>query len=160
MKRVFPALLGLSVGVLACYGILQFTSGRAVAQAPPLPEISHFKCYTIMKGQLLKYDPPLVLQDRLQEPFHEEHVSQARSKYICTPVSKNGSPIFQPDLQLQMYAITGSAFPKNQRPHMVLKSLNPHFPDEEIDVVKPAFLLVPALKAPPPPPPDCLIICG
>jgi hypothetical protein len=40
---------------------------------------------------------------------------------------------------------------------MTLQSLNPHFPDEQVEILKPAFLLVPALKVPPP---DCLVICG
>jgi hypothetical protein len=162
MRKWLPVLLGLVVGLAAGYGSLMSMGGIAVAQQP-LPDVGHYKCYTITPTKTVKFDPPLPLKDQ----FDEEAIKQARSKYLCAPVSKDGSPIFNPETFLKMYAITGPAMPKNQRPHLLLKSLNLHFPDEEVDVVKPSFLLVPTLKEQPGDGGgggggggDCLIICG
>jgi hypothetical protein len=142
MKKWLPAVLGVAVGVSACYGVLQLMGGTAVAQQHLF--VDHYKCYSIWPEQTEKFAPPL----RLKDQFEAEELKHVRSKFICAPVSKEGSPIVSPEIHLKMYQIVEArAFPKNERPHVKLHSLNEHFQDEEVDVVKPSFLLVPTLKS-------------
>jgi len=134
-------LLGVGVGIFSGYGVSLFMGGAAVAQTP-LPDVGHYRCYLSIPNRTITFAPPLSLQDE----FKQDTISTARARYACVPVSKDGSPIFNPDVQLMMYGIVGPAFPAKQRPHLSLQSLNPHFPPEEVTLIKPAFLLVPSVK--------------
>jgi hypothetical protein len=105
----------------------------------------HYKCYLIKPQQKVDFpnpnSPNLLLLD---DQFEREQVRRLISRLLCTPVSKDGSPITT-DIHLKAYQIIPSK-PLDPRPVVGLQSLNPHFPPEEVVVVKPVFLLVPTQK--------------
>jgi hypothetical protein len=139
MKRWFSIVLGLVLGVCASYAVSWLTGSDAVAQLTP---VDHYKCYKITPKQNVAVALTLVDQ------FETESVTKVQSRFICAPVSKNGSPVFNQDVHLKMYRVLGAkAIPKDQRPLINLTSGNPDLPNEQnVEVVRPLFLLVPNTK--------------
>lgn len=68
------------------------------------------------------------------------------SRLLCAPVSKEGSPVNNPDIHLKAYEIIPA--PPLDPPALVnLFPLNDHLPPEfDVRVIQPLFLLVPTIK--------------
>jgi len=123
--------------LLAIFALMSL-GGLAHAQLTP---VDHYKCYLIEPPS--QVPGPLLLSDQFDP---QEAVELLVSRLLCAPVSKEGSPVNNPDIHLKAYEIF-PAPPLNPPALVNLFPLNDHLPPEfDVRVIRPLFLLVPTIK--------------
>lgn len=142
MKTMTRIMVIVAVMALVSVGGVGIVNAQEIT-AP----VDHYKCYLIRPSQTVNF-PNAVLPKplELKDQFEDEQVRKLISRLICAPVSKENSPINNPDIHLKAYQIIPSKPLKQPRPKVELNSLNPHLPQETVEVLKPVFLLVPTTK--------------
>jgi hypothetical protein len=135
MTRIGKIGLKVKLFLLTTFALMTL-GGLAHGQVVP---VDHYKCYLIEPQS--QVPGPLLLSDQ----FRDEVVDVLISRLLCAPVSKEGSPINNPDIHLEAYEIPA---PPLDPPALVnLFSLNDHLPPElGVRVIRPLFLLVPTRK--------------
>lgn len=126
--------------VLGVAGLLAWVLAPAAAQA----QLDHYKCY---QGKDLKNPKFIKLKckdntgPQTVDQFSNECVDVQKVKFVCNPVSKNGSTINDPDAHLICYQIKGAKFkpgPKVQ--------VSTQFQVSQFEVRKAKLLCVPGTK--------------
>jgi hypothetical protein len=132
--KLRPALV---LGVLALFA---WVLAPAAAEA----QLDHYKCY---QGKDLK-NPKFVKRQckkntgvQTVDQFSNECVDVQKVKFICNPVSKNGSTIFDDTAHLICYQIKGAKFKPGPK---VLVSTQ--FQESRFEVKKAKLLCVPGTK--------------
>jgi len=114
-------------------GTFVATTGVAAFGASTAPTIDHYKCYEA-KG----YSPRETVH--LEDQFGKEpKVRVGKPAFFCTPVSKNGEGILNPEVHLTCYEIEG----KGEKRDVVVEN---QFGEQTLTVEEPELLCVPSGK--------------
>lgn len=104
-----------------------------------LPTADSFKCYQgkdLKTPKLQKLKCPTGVET--SDQFTTECVDLQKLKYVCVPVSVNGSPILDPSAYLTCYQIKGAALAP--RPSV---EVNTQFQTSQFELKKPKLICVP-----------------
>jgi parallel beta-helix repeat protein len=130
-----------SVEVYNQFGSQNFTVSDPVMLAVPTQKLpydpfvgpDHYLLYKVLDGKLL--DVPVLLTDQ----FTSEEVMVLKPVYFANPVSKDGSPVEDPEAHLVFYQIVGAQYAGEV-------SIHNQFGMADLEVSNPALLAVPSDK--------------
>jgi hypothetical protein len=131
--------LRLALG-LGAFALFSWVLAPVTAQA----QLDHYKCY---QGKDLKAPKFTKLKcsnggiTTTSDQFTNECVDVQKVKFVCNPVSKNGSTINDPGAHLICYQIKGANL--SPRPHVQIST---QFQISQFEIKKPKLLCVPGTK--------------
>lgn len=137
----------MTIVVLAPLLVLTAGGGEeARGSSSEIPTVDHYKCYSAKtKPGTPRFEPQEVL---LADQFETKVTKVLRSDFVCTPVSKDGSEIIDPETHLKCYFIK-EALPLFEPQDVAVQD---QLGNEIVTLFKPQLLCVPAKKT--------LLACG
>jgi hypothetical protein len=127
---------------LSAFKVTADVDNHRISKVRYIVGVDHYKCYQARRA---KGSPKFQNRENvLEDEFGEKNTSVMAPISVCTPVSKNGTAITNPELQMVCYKIKDvkgqSKFVK--RNALVRNALG----EQTLTLVKPQVLCVPSLK--------------